>query len=271
MNGTELLDQMGQIDPAYVEAADAIPLPRRKRRVRWSVIAACLCFVMGAVVTMAVSGAGTRLIQGIVAPSESENPAKEREILYSLRKIPFSAFKGKIQEAPQKILDQFDHYDPYQCTMPEHLLLRFDSYEEMLAYIGLDELRDLPWAGEEKLNSLLITGNKTGAVEFLSLSTLFSVGDLQMTYSIRAATNSSNGEISLLYTHADTDFSFSSCTTPQGRECLIVKKITPSEKGYYGIAGYILENGILYKLHIPYLESEADQAMEALSQWIHSF
>lgn len=44
MRGTDLLDNMELTDPAYVEAADALPVGR-KRFARWGVLAACFCLV----------------------------------------------------------------------------------------------------------------------------------------------------------------------------------------------------------------------------------
>lgn len=48
MRGSELLDKMELVDPAYVEAAGATP-PAVKRRgwVKWGAVAACLCVLIG--------------------------------------------------------------------------------------------------------------------------------------------------------------------------------------------------------------------------------
>ena len=43
MNGNELLDKMELIDPAYIEAADAQPNARRRVRIKWGALAACIC------------------------------------------------------------------------------------------------------------------------------------------------------------------------------------------------------------------------------------
>ena len=46
MRGTEFLDKMELIDPAYVEAAEAEPKKKKNVWVKWGAIAACLCFVI---------------------------------------------------------------------------------------------------------------------------------------------------------------------------------------------------------------------------------
>ena len=49
MRGTELLDKMELIDPAYVEAAEGKPRKRKNVWIRWGAMAACLCLVVGTV------------------------------------------------------------------------------------------------------------------------------------------------------------------------------------------------------------------------------
>lgn len=44
MNGHELLDKIGLIDPAYIEAAEAPPKKKKVVWVKWGALAACLCF-----------------------------------------------------------------------------------------------------------------------------------------------------------------------------------------------------------------------------------
>ena len=46
MNGNELLDKMEWIDPAYIEAADAQPNARRRVRIKWGALAACICLAI---------------------------------------------------------------------------------------------------------------------------------------------------------------------------------------------------------------------------------
>lgn len=49
MRGNEFLDKMELIDPAYVEAADAVSKIKKKAWPKWGAIAACLCLVIGAI------------------------------------------------------------------------------------------------------------------------------------------------------------------------------------------------------------------------------
>lgn len=49
MRGTEFLDKMELIDPAYIEAADVKPKKKKSVWVKWGAMAACLCLVIGGI------------------------------------------------------------------------------------------------------------------------------------------------------------------------------------------------------------------------------
>lgn len=46
MRGYELLYKMELVDPAYLDAAEKSPAPRRRRRVKYGLVAACLCIAL---------------------------------------------------------------------------------------------------------------------------------------------------------------------------------------------------------------------------------
>lgn len=48
MRGNEFLDKMELIDPAYIEAADALPKKEKNAWIKWVAAAACLCLIVGA-------------------------------------------------------------------------------------------------------------------------------------------------------------------------------------------------------------------------------
>ena len=52
MRGNEFLDKMELIDPAYVEAADAVPKKNKRTWARWGTMAACLCLIAAAAIAV---------------------------------------------------------------------------------------------------------------------------------------------------------------------------------------------------------------------------
>jgi len=47
MRGNEFLDKMGLVNPEYIEAAETAPIKKKNVWVRWTVLAACLCIIIG--------------------------------------------------------------------------------------------------------------------------------------------------------------------------------------------------------------------------------
>lgn len=71
MRGTELLDKMELVDPAYVAEAD-LPMKKKRHWKVWGSLAACLCVAAGAVVLW--GGAGNQPVPGPVPPAPVVQP-----------------------------------------------------------------------------------------------------------------------------------------------------------------------------------------------------
>lgn len=94
MRGTELLDKMELIDPAYVEAAGAEPKKKRAVRLIWgAVAAACLCVIVGAAAMIPRFGRGqTGPLPGPIVLSEKTTA----KVSYGREKGAVSSAKGDL-------------------------------------------------------------------------------------------------------------------------------------------------------------------------------
>ena len=63
MRGNVLLDKMELVNPAYVEAADDMPIYKKRSWVKWSAVAACLALIVFAAVMIITQKAPERLAQ----------------------------------------------------------------------------------------------------------------------------------------------------------------------------------------------------------------
>ena len=63
MRGNVLLDKMELVSPAYVEAADDMPIYKKRSWVKWSAVAACLALIVFAAVIIITQKAPARLAQ----------------------------------------------------------------------------------------------------------------------------------------------------------------------------------------------------------------
>ena len=69
MDAKLFLEVMGQLDSAYYEEAAAYCPPRRRRAVKWVLLAACICLLLGSLQTWRFAGF-TTLTSGVMAPLE---------------------------------------------------------------------------------------------------------------------------------------------------------------------------------------------------------
>ena len=66
------------------------------------------------------------------------------------------------------------------------------------------------------------------------------------------------------------EFTESYYTTPKGIPLHIIES-TALESGYMGLDGYLIKGGVLYNLHIAYLEKDKEQAKALLYEWADLF
>jgi len=273
MNGTELLYKMELIDPAYVEAADAAPLRKKRPRSRWAVLAACLCLLVGSVTAMAVSGFGTRLLEAFTLRAEPGSDLVESGFTLGveIERIPVDALQGDIREVPAAIRKQFASYEPHMSWYPGHWQQQFDSREAACAFIGYDGLTPLPWTLNEEETLLSVYGEPTGNILSVTVETHYTEGGIRMQYFSELYTENREGDISFQSVTTEyAAFTGSYRTTAKGKLLHVIEQ-TPLPSGYMGLDGYLVEQGVLHRLHIAHTEQDAAKAKELLYQWADLF
>ena len=271
MNGNEFLDRMEWIDPAYVEAADMPRIQKRSRFRPWFV-AACLCILAGAITALAAGSFGTQLIEFFTSRTAPGSDYSESGYVLGamVKKFPEDTLKGKIREVPALIRRQFDTYEPYMSHAPAYWQKSFASRDDACDYIGFDGIKRLKWTPEEKQTTLHVQGAKNGDILSLSVETLYTVDDIRMQFFTTIFTEHTDGEITVsAATTENVRFEEAFRTTKNGKTLHVITQ-TASESGYLGMDGYLVENGVLYHLHIAYPE-DASGAAELLEQWADLF
>ena len=71
-------------------------------------------------------------------------------------------------------------------------------------------------------------------------------------------------------TTEDVEFSESLCTTAGGRRYQVITD-TGLASGYYGMDGYLVEDGVLYSLHLAYVKEDEALAESLLCRWAELF
>lgn len=273
MTGEELLEKLELADPVYVQAAAEVPAQRRRPRLRRAVLAAaCVCLLASAAAVAA--GGGTWLLDSFTArgTADSDFTQSGYDLAADVERFPVSALTGEIQEAGEEIARQFANQDPLSSWSASTLWKSyFPSAADALDYIGLDALRGLKWDLEETRTSLWITGNSQGQLLSVRLETDYEVEDVRLQAFADIFTEHDENDVIIgARTTEDVEYSESSYSSAGGKRCQVITD-TGLASGYYGMTGYLVEDGVLYSLHLAYLKEDEDLAESLLHRWADLF
>lgn len=268
MRGDAFLDKMELVDPIYVEAADAAPGVKKKVRIGWrAALAACICLVLLAGTAAAVSGGRTWLVE-IFGGRGGETGY---ELGIDTGGIPTAELSENLQMVSAEIVRQFENYQPYSSWFPGHWMEKNFSSDEAWRFIGLESLRKPDWDLEEQYNNLNAYGDSEGKIDRILIDTGYQTGDIRLQAWAEIRTENFKGEPRLRsITEPGVHFEETSRTTPGGSRCQIISS-SANERGYLILEGYLVENDVLYQLHIAYQEPDAARAEELLYQWADMF
>lgn len=269
MNGSEFLDKMALVDPAYIEAAEAAPAARKKVWTGWrAAMAACLCLVLLAGTAMAVSGGRTWLVEMFGGKGSAETGY---ELAVDMDIIPTSRMSENLEAVSKEIVRQFETAAPFSSWMPGHWMEKNLSVDEAWAFIGLESLRKPDWDLEVWCNTLNVYGDSSGRIESILIDTGYREGDINLQAWAEIKTENFEGEQHLRsITEPDVRFTETFLPTPGGNSCQVISS-SANERGWLGLTGYLVENSVLYQMHISYQEPDAARAEELLHQWADQF
>lgn len=268
MNVKKFSDAMSELDNKYVDEALSysarVRHPYHYRRVSVALVAAILAiFLMGAAVA---SVFGTQIIEFFTSHTESGF-----DLGVTIKKIPMDDFSEDIHEVGDVIEQQFKNYKVYDSWYPGEWQTTFSTRNKACEYIGFDELKQIDWDFDEQITTLSIFGNEQGQILSLNLETSYAVNDMNMQFFSRIYTEN-YAEEPVLGTRISESAGFeeSFYTTNSNKQCHIISS-SALESGYMCLEGYIVDEGILYNLHIAYKENDSIRAMELMRQWADLF
>jgi len=262
VTGKDLYEALDDIREDWL--LDAGTPPNHKKRIRiYLLVAACLCLLaIGA--AAAKSGVGAGLLQLIAVEDDSETGY---DLLAGTVRFPTGALTGEIREVPALIRQQIKEHTPYSSRLPNVWTQAFPSAAEARDYIGCDALRGLDWEPTEAQTTLRVIGDRRGRIQSVWLETAYRSGEIRLQASSTLRTEHDSGEGRIGHrTTEEVDFTESSFLTANGAECRVVTS-TPMESGYLMMDGHLVTDGVLYSLHLAYLEADAPQAEELLHRW----
>ena len=280
--------------------------PRRRRR--FLVFAACAVLLLGSLGAYAAGGGGVFNIK----TEKSDDGKGETTVEYTTIedvKLPMSAFRGDIKNAPKEIRKQYDDFMALpemqrwaSSNSPMFLSKHFSMIDDAERYIGYDKLAfpkisypatdiSVQMSGyspvDEKLKvqgeMLSSEYEKAKASEEFSLSMVTLEVDMQ--YS--ADPDFFCQSFAHFFTeHAGANYAYRMSLsekvklaqeqrTVNGREFSILN-VDPREADEYSTElmftdVFWTENNVVYSLHIVYDEGRREKAEEVITEWMNSF
>lgn len=246
---------------------------KRLLRVRLLLLVACFVLIYCTITVFAYTGWGTRIIDIFTSRAEPGSDFSESgyDLSIDIEKIPVKLLKGEVQEVPSVIVQQFKDSKPHDNWYPGSWQKDFLSSAAAREYVGLKALGFLDWNLDEKSTNLMVTGNENGELLIIQLETHYQVGDIRLQAYSHIYTENYKEVITYgSRTTEDIVFTESFYTTDNQLQCHIITS-TALESGYLMMDGYLVQDNILYNLHIAYLDKDAKQAKDLLYQWANLF
>ncbi len=270
MKVPRLANAIGCIDDDLIAEALSDTSQRKKiSYAKWALLAACICLLLCSITAVAVSDLGTRVTEFFTDRSEPGSDYSESgfDMTITIEKVPVDALTGDIQEVSDLIRLQYQHYKPYQSWFPGYVQKHFLTRQDAVNYIGYSGLKLFGWHLPEEETILGVYGDPQLGIQDLHLETRYVEGEIRMQFTSSIYTENYTGEITTgARTTESVEFTECFYMTANKKSCHIIEQ-TALESGYYGMDGYIVEENVVYTLHIAYQEWDAKRALELMHQW----
>lgn len=261
----EFCDALGDIRDDYVEAARQ-PAARRPAWLKWGLVAACVCLLVGATTVYAASGHGAWIVEMFTGRDESGY-----DLGLMIERVSTDEFSAELRAVGREIVQQYKDSKPYDSGLPGSWNKTFDTAAEARDFVGYAPLVGLGWALAETGTMLSVEGLPDGRLRWVHLETGYQVGDIRLQAFSQIYTEHYSGDLSTGIRAAEgITYTQSEQVNAAGLSYLVVVS-TPMASGYAGLDGYLVRDGVLYSLHIAYLEKDAAEAERLMGEWANCF
>ena len=267
-----LFEGLGWIDDELISEAESQAAVRRRLPARWLIAAACLCLLLaGAALAAVTGGFGTRLTGMFTSRTEPGSDLTESgyDLSVDIHRVSLSELTGEVTGVGEKIRTQYEDWDLLSSQFPGHWQRRFDSVEQAADFIGFEGLRCPAWP-ESTLESaeVDVLGSPEGALLQVTLETFRRAGEIRaQEFTTLFTEHTGQEELTTgVRTTEAQGYAQSFYTTEDGGVCQVIAS-TPLESGYAGLDGYLVQDGVLYHLHLSFRQEEAGRAEDLLHQW----
>lgn len=265
MKKAGIADVLGEIDERYIAEAHA-DRPRRRIGLRICILAACLCLLIGGTTAYAASGQGAWITAIFTHREESGY-----DLALDVARIADSELSAELRAVGRVIVRQYKDSKPYDSHYPGSWYKSFDASADARDFVGYAPLIGLDWMPEEGGTQLSVTGTPDGRLQWVHLETEYTVGSIHLQAFTWLYTEHYTGDLTTgLRAAEEVSFTETEETNAAGRTWLLVRS-SPMESGWAGLDGYLVRDGILYKLHIAHLPEDTAEAERLMREWADCF
>ena len=270
MSTKEFSDAMSEIDSKYID--EALSYNSKTTRIRLfhriptaAAVAVLALLLLGCAV-LAASSFGTHLISFFHSDEESGY-----DLGVAIEKAPVDNLSEDIRDVGDIIAQQFRDYSPFDSWFPGAWQTDFSTRSMACDYIGYDRLKKIDLGYDEQETILDVQGNKQGEILSIDLETRYSVGGMNVQFWSSIYTEYYEEEIKIdTRTTESLAYEEDYYTTAGGKQCQIISS-SALESGYLCLDGYIVDDGVLYNLHIAYRNTDSAQATDLMHRWADLF
>jgi len=267
MTGKEILQAINELDDDLIEDAGSAELPKKGKRRggKWLAVAAAVVFacVTGISVAAATTELGAKIKQFFSDPWESGY-----DVDLDMERVPAEVFDGNVTELKLTFQKQHANYKPYMSTTPGYYRREFASSQEVLAYLGWEELRYPVWSPEEKSVALTLYGDADGVLQTVSMEVQYEVDNVRIQIFSHVYTDRWRGSLSTgLRTNELETFTEEVFEAESGRKCLVITT-GESRYGYYSKNAYLVVDNVCYTFHAAYRAGGERKAESLLKDWL---
>ena len=266
MSAREFSDAMSVIDGKYIDEAIAYDKNAgrslRFHRIPMAAAAAVLALLLLGCAVLAAGGFGTQLMSFFHSDAESGY-----DLGVAVERVPMDALSAELGEIGGVIKQQFRDSSVFDSWYPGSWQTSFSSRDLACDYIGYDRLKRVDLGYDEQETLLDVLGNERGQILSLDLETRYSAEAMNVQFFSEIFTEYYEDEIEIdTRTTESLEYEESFYSTAGGATCRVILS-SAMASGYLCMDGYIVDDGVLYTLHIAYRSDASAQAEELMHHW----
>lgn len=263
MTGFDILEAMNDIDITEIDDMHIRKKPKYTYRKIAAVIAVVL--VLSGTTVFAAMKWGVDIIKMF-----SDDEESGYDVSINIEPISSADIRGEIKTLSTAFVKRFEAYNPVSSDYPGIYSKEFNCSEDMVEYIGCDNLFIPKW-NDEAMCILNVTGNENGEIE--SINTEVDYNDT--IYRIQAFstiyTEDYEGEFTTgMYTTNYESYTEGGYQSDSGIYWKIIN-VDKTENNYMSKEGYTVIDNVLYHVYIAYEKENETFAEQQFYEYLELY